>query len=277
SSKQSFTSGGDLDASYTSESYNFPDADAVEDPESSVPNRRLGYFDLHPERKRASQEMLGQITIKGTDDDLLNLHQLEAMLSQDADIFASGSLNGHSDIGNDIDADDIEAVEVDMPEQFLADLDIIEAVFIRPLRESNPSIIKSHPGGPASSSPTSISNPQLTQLNALNSTYGSNGSNGIHPYAIGNGVNGGSSSKTPTMYRRFYGRNLGRGSTNQGWYGRVEEATREMQIWFYESIRTWLTYVMYRRRAPREIDKLLLLSSAPCPYCVVGATRENIY
>ncbi|KAJ4500998.1 CNH domain-containing protein [Lentinula lateritia] len=76
-------------------------------------------------------------------------------------------------------------------EQFLADLDTIEAVFIRPLRESNPPIIKSRPGGPASSSPTSISNPQLTQLNALNSTYGSNGSNGIHPYAIGNGVNGG--------------------------------------------------------------------------------------
>ncbi|KAJ3871026.1 hypothetical protein F5051DRAFT_488018, partial [Lentinula edodes] len=114
SSKQSFTSGGDLDASYTSESYNFPDADAEEDPQfkpltSSVPNRRLGYFDLHPERKRASQEMLRQITIKGTDDDLL----IEAMLSRDADIFASGSLNGHSNIGNDIDADDIEVDEVD--------------------------------------------------------------------------------------------------------------------------------------------------------------------
>ncbi|KAJ3871524.1 hypothetical protein F5051DRAFT_484795, partial [Lentinula edodes] len=104
---QSFTSGGDLDASYTSESYNFPDADAEEDPEfrpltSSVPNRRLGYFDLLPERKRASQEMLRQIIIKGTDDDLLNVRQLEAMSSRDADMFASGSLNGHSDIGNDI-------------------------------------------------------------------------------------------------------------------------------------------------------------------------------
>ncbi|KAJ3879616.1 CRM1 C terminal-domain-containing protein [Lentinula edodes] len=351
SSKQSLTSGGDLDASYTSESYNFPHADAEEDPEFktltlSVPNSQLGYFDLHPERKRP-----------------------EAMLSRDADMFASGGLNGHSDIDDDVDADDIEAVEVgevdeDDPRARYAhgsddaprDLDKLYAaktekarplpslppdhsllplhfllcqqlhhldrflsltrllllllhlilrqcpfptsplshqslplwpltstfgstsgtpgktaaliemyrekekrnlttlnclsrgggslvasdprlsssmisevcdrgeewinsvpsevlvnfpgnevnrqtsspistpsrLFIRPLRESNPSRIKSRPGGPASSSPTSISDAQLTQLNALNSTHGSNGSNGSNgiPYAIG-GVNGG--------------------------------------------------------------------------------------
>ncbi|KAJ4476056.1 hypothetical protein C8J55DRAFT_562092 [Lentinula edodes] len=117
SSKQFFTSGGDLDPSYTSESYNFPDADTEEDPEFkpltwSVPNRRLGDFDLHPEEKRASQKMLRQITIKGSDDDLLNVRQPEAISSRDAGMFAPGSLNGHSDIDDDVDADDIEAVEV---------------------------------------------------------------------------------------------------------------------------------------------------------------------
>ncbi|KAJ4474844.1 hypothetical protein J3R30DRAFT_616717 [Lentinula aciculospora] len=65
-------------------------------------------------------------------------------------------------------------------EQYLADLDTIEAVFIRPLRDANPPIIKAHrTGGPsASSSPTSVLNPQVNQLAALNSLNSSFGSNG---------------------------------------------------------------------------------------------------
>ncbi|KAJ3993116.1 Dbl homology domain-containing protein, partial [Lentinula boryana] len=77
-------------------------------------------------------------------------------------------------------------------EQYLADLDTIEAIFIRPLRESNPSIIKARPS--SSSPPTSASNPQLNQLTALNSSYGLSGT---HPYANNAGVNG---SNVPGIY-----------------------------------------------------------------------------
>ncbi|KAJ3775860.1 hypothetical protein FB446DRAFT_365520 [Lentinula raphanica] len=95
----SYTS-GDLDTSYTSGDY--PDGEDA-DLAPSVPRRRLGYFDLHPERRRASQELLKQAA--DAQDELLDVHQPEAMSSLEADMFASG---GHNHFDEDIEHVDLD-------------------------------------------------------------------------------------------------------------------------------------------------------------------------